>query len=43
MFFVSGWHRDTRSYDRLVVGHFDADTMQTGRLVFDQVVRPRAS
>jgi hypothetical protein len=38
VFLVSGWHRDTRSYDRLVVGHFDAETMQTGRLVFDQVV-----
>ena len=38
VFLVSGWHRDTRSYDRLVVGHLDAETMQTGRLVFDQVV-----
>jgi hypothetical protein len=38
VFFVSGWHRDTRSYDHRVLGHFGADTMRTGRFVFDQVV-----
>ena len=36
VFFVSGWH--SGSYDNQVLGHFDADTMQTGRFVFDQVV-----
>lgn len=36
VFFVSGWHQG--SYDHQVLGHFDADTMQTGRFVFDQVV-----
>ena len=29
---------DAGSYDHQVLGHFDADTMQTGRFVFDQVV-----
>jgi hypothetical protein len=38
VFFVSGWHRDTRSYVHQVLGHFSADTMRTGRFVFDQVV-----
>ena len=36
VFFVSGWHAE--SYDHQVLGHFDADTMQTGRFVFDQAV-----
>jgi hypothetical protein len=41
VFFVSGWHPDTRSYDHEVVGHFGPDTMQTGRFVFDAKVETR--
>jgi uncharacterized protein DUF4185 len=41
VFFVSGWHADTRSYDYRVLGHFGGDTLRTGRLVFDQKVRTR--
>ena len=36
VFLVSGWHREELRPS--VLGHFDADTMQTGRFVFDQVV-----
>ena len=40
VFFVSGWH--SGSHDHQVLGHFDADTMQTGRFVLDQVVETLA-
>ncbi len=39
VFFVSGWHANTRSYDHQVLGHFGADTMRTGRFVLDHMVR----
>jgi len=38
VFFVSGWHQDMPGYAHQILGHFDADTMQTGGFVFDQVV-----
>ena len=41
VFFVSGWHHDTRSYDHQVLGHFGPDTMRTGRFGFDQKVETR--
>ena len=41
VFFVSGWHTATRSYDHQVLGHFGSDTMRTGRFVFDHRVNTR--
>src|SRR5215207_1627861 len=38
VFFVSGWRQDMPGYAHQILGHFDADTMQTGGFVFDQVV-----
>ena len=38
VFFVSGWHQGTQSYDNLVLGHFGPDTMRTGQFAFDQAV-----